>query len=196
MNGPDLTDHDPSSLRYDAASAARLAEIRLRDRVRDGEIPHNVHCANDRRDLLRLLDAAARPHDASFVTRDTYNAALGNVAATIGCPFKDATSVAIAGAALKRRAEAAEASAANLAAAVAASEAKLCEAQRVLEPFVAEFERRREAYLRRGERQIMEGNFDRMPDHWPVSKFNITMGQCRTARAALAADMQAIGGKS
>lgn len=56
-----------------------------------------------------------------------------------------------------------------------------------LEPFVREFERHVERYLRRGQREVMQANFDRMPDNWPVEGFKVTMGECRRARRALAA---------
>lgn len=58
--------------------------------------------------------------------------------------------------------------------------AELTRAREALRPFVERFERQREAYL------ILGNKFDAMPDRFPVA-LDVTLGDCRRARAALAA---------
>jgi len=65
--------------------------------------------------------------------------------------------------------------------------AELAEARKALEPFVNEFEARRDAYIRRYPRHPAVGasNFDKMPDEWEMEDIKFTMGQFRAARRAL-----------
>lgn len=60
--------------------------------------------------------------------------------------------------------------------------AKLEEALRVIEPFVAAFNKRRDHYARRyKDRSLGYANFDKMPDRWPMEAITFTMGQFRAA---------------
>lgn len=154
--------------------ARRLAEIR--QSVADWEKNHGSNRwatpqESERAFFLRLLDA--RP-SGEFVTRAVYKAVVDNCNA------------------LNRIRNDLVEERCRLAAALTASEARNAELQQsearmreALAPFAAEFERHRERYLERGERAIMEGNFDRMPDRWRIEGFFVTMGQCRAACNAL-----------
>lgn len=71
-----------------------------------------------------------------------------------------------------------------------AAEARLSEVTRLavkaLEPFVAAFDKRRSAYIRRySDPAIGRTNFDKMPDKWPMEKIEFSMGALRRARTAL-----------
>ncbi len=58
-----------------------------------------------------------------------------------------------------------------------------------LEPLVAKYRAKREAYARRygANLELGRANFDKMPDGWALEEFTLTMGEMRACDAALKA---------
>lgn len=66
---------------------------------------------------------------------------------------------------------------------ITALEAENKRLREALEPFVAAFEKRRDAHSRRYKDQSLGyANFDKMPDKWPMETIEFSMGTFRRAR--------------